>query len=72
MEATKKYYLVFYTAKGDFEGYNIGNMAIETSAVFLNHTGTCDLIMGRNPKFQSVVINNIVELTKYEYDTWLS
>ena len=72
MKTLKTYYLVFYTAKGDFGGYNVGNIAMETSACFLNHTETCNLIMERNPKFQSVVINNIVELTKSKYDTWLS
>ena len=66
----KTYLIVFYTAIGNFGGYNVGNVACETENVFFTSNELHNLIKDRNPNFTNVVITNILFISKEQYEYW--
>lgn len=68
----ESYFIIFYTAKGDFEGYNIGNIPFYAKTGLINQNEAINHIKNHNLKYETVVINNFIEISKTQYNAFSS
>ena len=71
-DKSKSYFIIFYTATGDFSGYNIGNIQFYSETGLFNQNEAINHIKKHNPKYETVVINNFKEISKIQYNAFSS